>query len=217
MLGSQVAHDVFRADQVLGDARAERRLALAVDRRRVEALVAHLGARAETGGHRFDQRAQPLLDQVLGLVPEAAHRADQLRLARDDAQRTRVAGLHRTQATPPPQSIGLTLRETIDCAAVMMCAGDQHRVDRQVRMRAVAAAAADRDLDAVGRRHHRARMQPRCFPRAAPASCASRTPVARESARTGRRRSSPARRRSLPRPAGRSGSAVPSKLRVAAR
>ncbi len=34
--------------------------------------------------------------------------------------------------------------------------GDQHRVDRRVRMRAVAAAPVDRDLDAVRRRHRRA-------------------------------------------------------------
>ena len=41
-------------------------------------------------------------------------------------------------------SIGSTLRDTRLCAAVMMCAGHQHRIDRQVGMRAVAAAAVTR-------------------------------------------------------------------------
>ena len=35
--------------------------------------------------------------------------------------------------------------------------GHQHRVDRQVGMRAVAALARDFDRDPVGRRHHRRR------------------------------------------------------------
>ena len=50
-------------------------------------------------------------------------------------------------------SSGLTLRLTIDCDGGDDVPGDQHRIDGDVRMRAVAAAAVDQDLDPVGGRH----------------------------------------------------------------
>ena len=53
-------------------------------------------------------------------------------------------------------SSGSTLRDTIDCSALMIAAPTTHRVDRGVRPRRVAAETFDVDVDAVGRRHHRA-------------------------------------------------------------
>ena len=125
------------------------------------------------------------------------------RLARDHAEGAQVAGLHRAQAD----------HRAVDRADVArheaLHRGDdvrrhQHRVDRQVGVRAMAAAAVHDDLDAVGRRHHRPRVDADRARPAAPASCASRRPTRPGSARTGRRRSSPWRRQSLLRRAGRS-------------
>ena len=80
---------------------------------------------------------------------------------------------------------------------------DQHGVDRRVRMRAVAALAVDRDLDAVGGGHGGPGRDADASRRQA-RPVVQRVHLARAgSGRTGRRRSSPWHRRSPPRPAGR--------------
>ena len=54
-------------------------------------------------------------------------------------------------------SIGLTLRDDDRLHRGDDVPRDEHGIDRGVRMGAVAAAAVDRDLDAVGGRHRRPR------------------------------------------------------------
>ena len=54
-------------------------------------------------------------------------------------------------------SMGRTLRETMLCAAVMMCAATSTGSTVEVGMRAVAARARHLDRHAVGRGHHRRR------------------------------------------------------------
>ena len=133
---------------------------------------------------------------------------------RDDAERCRVAGLHRAQADHRALSSGATLRMTMVCAAVMMCAATTHRVDCQVRMRAVAAAAVDRRSRRSAAAIIGPGLMPTC-PAGRPGQLCMRVDLAAPgSARTGRPRSSPWRRRSPPRRAGRSGTAVPSKFRA---
>ena len=53
-------------------------------------------------------------------------------------------------------SIGSTLRATIDCSAVTMCAADHDRVDAVMRHGAVRADALHHDLEDVVGGHHRA-------------------------------------------------------------
>jgi hypothetical protein len=101
--------------------------------------------------------AEALFDHVLRGRPERADRADQLRVGRNDAHRPRIAGLHRAQADDSrvdrrDVAGDDRLRRRDDVA------GDEHRIDGRMRMRAVPAASVDRDLDAVRGRHR----GPRC-------------------------------------------------------
>ena len=104
------------------------------------------------------QLVQPALDQFLCRRAESAHRADQRRPRGNHAHRAGIAGLHRAQADD----------RGVDRAHVAAddrlrrgdhVPGDQHRVDRRVRMRAVAAAPVDGDLDPVGGGHRRTRRE----------------------------------------------------------
>ena len=100
-------------------------------------------------------------------------------------------------------SIGLTLRATIDCTAVMMCAADEHRIDRRMRMRAMAALPSI----VISIRSAAAIAGPGVMPIRPGGSpgqlCSANTLLGREALEQAVLDHLAAHRRNLPRPAGR--------------
>src|SRR5437867_7205585 len=103
----------------------------------------------------MDQIVQPPLDVVLRLWAKRAHGADQSRIARNHAHRRKVARVHRAQAHHRRVERAHVARDD-RLRGSDDVAGDEHGVNRQMRMGAVTTTSFDMDLDPIGRRHHRA-------------------------------------------------------------
>src|SRR3990167_8258434 len=119
--GLQVAHHMVRAHQRLGHVAGELRLSLGIDGGRVDALVVHRGRAPKpraTALHislrRFSTISCTTGSKVRTVPTMRATPGSTLK-----APRSPACTAHRLSTA---LSIGRTLRETMLCAAVMMCA-----------------------------------------------------------------------------------------------
>ena len=145
--------DPVLADHVARDLGGERGLPLVIARHRIVALVDELRLGAVELRGALDHLVEALLDQVAHRRIERARGAGQLRGLRDDV--VGGAGVKlRDRDHRRLQRIDVARHDRLDLVDDLRA--DQHRVDRDVRARRVAAEPLDVDVEPVRRGHHRA-------------------------------------------------------------
>ena len=112
-----------------------------------------LGGGAEEGGGAFDDGVQARLDEIAHFRGQRAHRAEQGRRLRDDiVSETGIEGADRDHDIV--ERVDVARDDRLDVGNDLR--GDQHGIDRQVRLGGMAALAFDLDADAVGSGEQRA-------------------------------------------------------------
>ena len=155
--GLQIAHHIFHAHQLLGHQRGQLVLGWRVDRGWIDTFVVHGGRSAKALSHRSAKLLQALLDKILHIGLEGANRAQQCGIARHHTHGGHIARPHGAQADyHVVHRLDVARNNTLDRRDDVRC--HQDRINSQVGMRTMAALAGDLDGDAVGRCHHRPRI-----------------------------------------------------------